>query len=108
MLQSKSSGERALFGFGFAVDTAVGAMHRVGELENMRQFLLDGGDTAGIFTLDDILQALAEVCFFSGHNGSLQAGQQPRPYSAQQRRVDGVSLAVAVRRGRRIEIYLIL
>ena len=41
-----------------AVDAAVDLLLTVGELELMNDLLLDGGDAAGVFTLDHIGQTL--------------------------------------------------
>ena len=45
---------------------------------------------------DDSLEPLAQIIFPSGHGSSLQLGQQPRPYGAQQRRMCGGQAAQAV------------
>ena len=45
---------------------------------------------------DDSFEPLAQIVFSSGHGSSLQLGQQPRPYGAQQRRMCGGQAAQAV------------
>ena len=52
-----------------AVQAAVDAVFAVGEFENLRQFLFRGGDTARIFTLDDIRNRLRQfrVPFLGQH-----------------------------------------
>ena len=48
-------------GFGFAVEAAVGALFAVGQGEDLRQLLLDGGDAARILAADDVRDALGEL-----------------------------------------------
>lgn len=44
-----------LFGILFlTVHAAVGLRLRIGQIEDMRQFLLDGGDAARVLAVDDI------------------------------------------------------
>ena len=48
-------------GFGFAVEAAVSALFAVGQGEDLRQLLLNGGDAAGILAADDVGDALGQL-----------------------------------------------
>ena len=48
-------------GFGLTVEAAVGALFTVGEREDLRQFLLDGGDAARVFAADDVPDPLRQL-----------------------------------------------
>lgn len=49
------------FSPGVAVDAAISAFFLVGQAENLRQLLLDGGDAARVFAAEDALQRLWQL-----------------------------------------------
>ena len=50
-----------VFGLGLAVQAAVGARFLIGQREDLRQLLLNGGDAAGVLAADDVGDALGQL-----------------------------------------------
>ena len=53
--------DRILFVFFFAVQAAIGLLFLIGQEEDMWKLLLDGGDAAGVLTVDHIGETLGKL-----------------------------------------------